>query len=185
MKRKSLALLLLACLMLAPLALAEAPAENPFLQEEAVTINCDPYDLKQLEGKPLFINFWSTQCIYCVKELPILSELSEQYKDRLVILGVALDAAYLDEEGKLVEDQEELDAVRAIYEKEQYALVTLKPNLLFEHMEMQFDMSMIPVTLLLDASGKLLVDPIQGSRTKEEWTAIIEEMLRVLEAPAA
>jgi cytochrome c biogenesis protein CcmG, thiol:disulfide interchange protein DsbE len=45
--------------------------------------------LTELHGKPVLIDFWATWCGPCQIEAPILSRISERYKDRgLVVLGV-------------------------------------------------------------------------------------------------
>ena len=40
--------------------------------------NAEPLDLAAL-GKPLLINFWSTSCAVCVKEMPHLADTYRQY----------------------------------------------------------------------------------------------------------
>jgi thiol-disulfide isomerase/thioredoxin len=50
------------------------------------------YTPQSLAGKVVIVNFWATWCKPCQKELPDLSKVYEQYKDRgLVILGVMTD----------------------------------------------------------------------------------------------
>jgi thiol-disulfide isomerase/thioredoxin len=50
------------------------------------------YTPKSLTDKVVVVNFWATWCGPCLKEIPDLSRIYEQYKDRgLVILGVMTD----------------------------------------------------------------------------------------------
>jgi thiol-disulfide isomerase/thioredoxin len=50
------------------------------------------YTPQSLEGKVVVVNFWATWCGPCLKEIPDLSRIYEQYKDRgLVMLGVMTD----------------------------------------------------------------------------------------------
>jgi thiol-disulfide isomerase/thioredoxin len=44
-------------------------------------------DLSTLEG-PLVLNFWSSTCEPCEREMPALQEFHERYGDRVPILGV-------------------------------------------------------------------------------------------------
>lgn len=50
------------------------------------------YTTQSLADKVVIVNFWATWCRPCQKEIPDLSKIYEQYKDRgLVILGVMTD----------------------------------------------------------------------------------------------
>ena len=59
--------------------------------------------LADFKGKPLLINFFSTDCPSCRTELPHIQEISEQAGDRLEVLVISNDApatlvAYLRQE---------------------------------------------------------------------------------------
>lgn len=58
------------------------------------------YNLKDLKGKVVVINFWFINCPPCRMEIPDLNELVDQYKDNkdVVFLGIALDDRYRLEE---------------------------------------------------------------------------------------
>lgn len=43
------------------------------------------WDSKQLEGRVLVMNFWSTSCTPCIREMPLLNELVATYKYKNVI----------------------------------------------------------------------------------------------------
>lgn len=50
--------------------------------------------LKSFHGKVVVLNFWSTTCAPCIKEIPSLNRLYNEMKgDGLVVLGIALDAS--------------------------------------------------------------------------------------------
>ena len=42
-------------------------------------------------GKALLINIWATWCVPCREEFPGLIKLSDQYKDKLDVVGVSID----------------------------------------------------------------------------------------------
>jgi len=48
--------------------------------------------LSQYKGKIIVLNFWATWCTPCREEMPELSQLYEEYKNKnVVVLGVAVD----------------------------------------------------------------------------------------------
>jgi len=50
-----------------------------------------PVTLAGSKGKVILVNFWATWCGPCRAEIPDLVELQNKYKDRLQILGLAVD----------------------------------------------------------------------------------------------
>ena len=63
----------------------------------------DPVDLEQYVGKPLLVNFWATWCAPCVREMPMLREMSEELAGDVTFLGINVQdipmnaEAFLDE----------------------------------------------------------------------------------------
>jgi peroxiredoxin len=50
------------------------------------------FTLSTLAGKVIVLNFWATWCPYCRTEIPDLMKLSDDYKNRgLVVVGVAFE----------------------------------------------------------------------------------------------
>ena len=47
------------------------------------------WSLKDLRGKVVLLDFWATFCAPCKKEMPDLQQLSQQFGDRLVVLGIS------------------------------------------------------------------------------------------------
>jgi len=48
--------------------------------------------LSQYKGKIIVLNFWATWCPPCREEMPELSELNSEYKNKnVVVIGVAID----------------------------------------------------------------------------------------------
>ena len=51
-------------------------------------------DLSTLRGKTVVVNFWSTWCPPCIEEMPMFSDMQNQWKDKGVIfVGIAADQA--------------------------------------------------------------------------------------------
>lgn len=53
-----------------------------------LTLNGESFELNELRGKHVLIDFWGIWCGPCVAEMPKVKEYQEKYKDQLVILGV-------------------------------------------------------------------------------------------------
>ncbi|QKZ11325.1 TlpA family protein disulfide reductase [Spirosoma sp. KUDC1026] len=52
------------------------------------------YSNASLKNKLIVINFWSTTCIPCLKEMPVLSDLEAKYKgDKIVFIAPAPESA--------------------------------------------------------------------------------------------
>jgi cytochrome c biogenesis protein CcmG, thiol:disulfide interchange protein DsbE len=50
------------------------------------------FDLSQLRGKVVLVNYWATWCIPCRKEMPRLDAYYRQYHDQgLEIIGISVD----------------------------------------------------------------------------------------------
>jgi cytochrome c biogenesis protein CcmG/thiol:disulfide interchange protein DsbE len=43
------------------------------------------------QGKVVLVNFWATWCPPCREEIPILIQLSEKYKNDLLVIGISVD----------------------------------------------------------------------------------------------
>ena len=46
------------------------------------------FTLSEQEGKVVFINFWATWCSPCVKEMPAIEKLHQEYGDEVSIVGI-------------------------------------------------------------------------------------------------
>jgi thiol-disulfide isomerase/thioredoxin len=51
----------------------------------------ETYTLSDFQGKKVIVNFWATWCPYCVKEMPDLTKLSQDYSEDLVVLAINVD----------------------------------------------------------------------------------------------
>jgi thiol-disulfide isomerase/thioredoxin len=55
------------------------------------TISGETFTLKTLQGKPVLITFWATSCGICLKEIPDLVELYQQFHPQgLEIIAIAM-----------------------------------------------------------------------------------------------
>ncbi len=55
------------------------------------TINGDSIQLSALRGKVVFLNFFFTLCSPCIKEMPLIRELSQTYQNKeVVVISISL-----------------------------------------------------------------------------------------------
>lgn len=79
----------LAALLLAGMALTSTSA---FARDfKLVDSAGKTHTLAQYKGKWVLVNYWATWCPPCLEEIPDLIALHENKKNKLVVLGVALD----------------------------------------------------------------------------------------------
>jgi thiol-disulfide isomerase/thioredoxin len=127
------------------LTIFSANAENKKLYPTLTgkTTDGKNFDLKEQRGKIIVVNFWASWCVDCRKELPVLDEIYEAYKERGVeIIGVSTD------------HKRSYSKVLEITKKIKY------PNLLSgELTENSFpEIEFLPTAYLLDKNGKLIAE---------------------------
>jgi len=58
---------------------------------ELTTISGKKLNLDSLRGKPVLVTFWATSCSGCIKEMPHLIDLHNQYASQgLTIIGISM-----------------------------------------------------------------------------------------------
>ncbi len=55
---------------------------------ELVDLEGNTVSLEDLAGKPALVNFWSTWCVPCAYEHPVLAAAAQRYRDRVHFIGV-------------------------------------------------------------------------------------------------
>ncbi len=50
------------------------------------------HKLEDYKGRWVLVNFWATWCPPCLKEIPDLISLYESHKDKIMVIGVAMDS---------------------------------------------------------------------------------------------
>jgi peroxiredoxin len=76
----------------APVALAGQAANKPAAGFELVSVAGQTVRLADLRGKVVLIDFFASWCEPCMKELPELEKLAQQWKGRdVVFVGINLD----------------------------------------------------------------------------------------------
>lgn len=149
---------ILALLFLAGCAhqpIAEVGDRAPAFEFPDITTD-RPIGLNSGDGEFVVLNFWSTSCATCIKELP---DLNQVHKDKTaLVIGISLD-----------EDIEQVQ--RVVREKEIAFDVVMGNQELFE----QYDGFGIPYTLILDKNQRIR-KRFRGEVSREEIVKVLGEI---------
>lgn len=128
------------------------------------TITGKQITLASLKGKPVIVAFWATDCPSCIKEIPALIDLYNQYHQQgLEIFAVAMS---YNPPNLVVEMSKKLSIP--------YNIV-LDPK---SQLAKQFgNISAIPRTFLISARGKIIVDKL-GLFSSNTFKQLISNNLR-------
>ncbi len=108
------------------------------------------------------LNFWATWCVPCLREIPELAALSEQWKAQHVrVVGIAIDSG----------DPADVTAFAAAHGM-RYALLTAPQRWARQH----FAVIGLPVTLVVDRSGGIRHRLI-GPQTREQFETAVRDAL--------
>lgn len=115
------------------------------------------------DAKLVVLNFWEPWCGPCVRELPALQKLYENYKDKgLIVIGVY---------SSFDQDKDVRDLIKS--KNITYPIIRNTDNFYSLHT------GSIPTTYFLDNEGNILTEqPFIGSRIYLEWETLIEDYIK-------
>jgi len=129
------------------------------LDEETVT------EAMFSEHELTLVNIWGTTCAPCIREMPELEKLQNNYKDEgLKVVGIIADGNYL-------AGREIVNALLLTYEHiipdEDFALGYLN--------QFQF----VPTTLFVNSDGEIIGDPMVGAYDYETFEETVKDHLGI------
>ena len=134
----------------------------------------DSTSLADYRGKVLLVNLWATWCAPCVREMPSLQAVYEEYRDDgLEILAVSLD----EDPGERAEDGS-IDGIvsRFVEELGLTFPVAVDPS---GQAEEVLGTSYLPTTVLVDRRGRIRGREVGGHYWDQEpYVDMIETLLR-------
>jgi thiol-disulfide isomerase/thioredoxin len=116
--------------------------------------------LAAYKGKVVILNFWGTFCTPCLKEVPDLVAIQQQYAGKVVVIGAAMD--------KNGENKIKLFAKK-------YSInypVIIAPGSLLNEYKVVF----APVTFIIDKEGDIVFKQT-GAITRDELARLITPLL--------
>ncbi|HCA42339.1 MAG TPA: hypothetical protein DEP28_03710 [Bacteroidetes bacterium] len=142
-------------------------AGNKEVPEFTWTENGKESSSSELKGKVLLVNFWATWCGPCIKEMPDLSEISNELKDKdFKMLGLNVFQQPGDDLGAFLKKMPVSYTIIDGNEELVNAFAKASGN----------DMQAVPTTFIVDKNGKI-VETIVGSRSKADFLKIINKYL--------
>ncbi len=132
------------------------------------TLDGEKADAGIFEGKKVtMVNIWATFCGPCIREMPDLQRLHEDYADKsFQVVGIVCD----------VYGDTNLDEAKAIVKDTGVKYDSLLPSDSLKEIKLNAVTS-VPETFFVDESGAVIAGPFIGSRSYEDWAAIIEDVL--------
>lgn len=129
---------------------------------EAVTIAGEDVSLESLRGQIVLVNFWGTWCGPCIREMPDLQEVYEQYADSFTILALATGG---DTQEDVIEFREEYELT--------FPLIVDEGDVIND----QYGIVNRPSTFILDQDGVIVFrhfGPVVESQLMEVLESLME-----------
>ncbi len=158
------------------------PTGDPLGEFVTQDINGTEYTQEMFQDYDLtLVNIFATWCSPCVAEMPELEELYQDLKDRGVnVVGFVLDG--VDENGEVI--PESLSQAQELVEATGVTYPVLLPDPTFLNGRLIGIMA-VPETFFVDKNGNMVGTVYRGSGSYEDWLAVVEEELAVLEDSAS
>lgn len=145
---------------------------------DTVDIYGQPIDAGLIRGKKLvMVNVWATYCNPCISEMQGLGDLARQVsQEGILIVGLLSDALKSD----LSVNDSIVETARLIAESTKADYPHLLPSrALYRNVISQIQA--VPTTFFVDGEGRMVGQVYMGSRSEDEWNAIIRDTLAGLE----
>jgi thiol-disulfide isomerase/thioredoxin len=118
-------------------------------------------DTAALSGKVVVVNFWATWCVPCIREIPSFNKLQKDFAGKgVAVLGIAMD-----EEG--------ISRVQPFLKKHP---MDYSVGLGAETLNTQYNLDLLPVTLVFDRTGKQ-VKRFEGFTPEAELLSAVKQAL--------
>ena len=145
---------------------SEESGENIFGEFEAQTLDGDDVTQEIFgQSKLTMINIWGTFCGPCIQEMPDLGEISRSYDSgEFQMIGLISDVTETGDS----KAQEIVQSTQA-----DYTHLVASPDI---QRKVLSRVSVVPTTIFVDSEGNQVGEGYAGSRSKEEWTSIIEDL---------
>jgi cytochrome c biogenesis protein CcmG/thiol:disulfide interchange protein DsbE len=114
-----------------------------------------PHKLEEFRGKPVVLNFWATWCVPCAAEMPLLSEMQNQYKDKILFIAASID------------DEDVKPEIAAFIKKHKGDALTVMTGATLDSLQDFGVAQVMPGTIFIDAQGNI-VDRVSGALKRDD-----------------
>lgn len=126
-----------------------------------VYMNGSEFELYELKGKPVILNFWATWCPPCVREMPNLQDFYDRHKGEVIVIGINLG-----EKNRTIQN-----FIKKI--NVTFPIVLDKGK----EIEKSYNLIIRPTTYFIDENG-IIVDKKLGELKKEEIEERAQKLLK-------
>ena len=128
------------------------------------------------DKKLTMINIWATFCRPCIGEMPDLELISQEYADKdFQIIGIVCDVNYV-ADGY---DKDLYESALSIVEMTGVTYRNLLPSESLDIIKLG-EVYSVPETLFVNDKGEIVGTNYIGSRSAEDWKAIIDNVMEIL-----
>ena len=121
------------------------------------------HKLAEYRGKPVVLNFWATWCVPCAVEMPLLNEMQNRYKGRLLFIAASVD------------DDDMKPEVEAFIKKHRAQALTVMMGATIDSLR-EFGLEQVmPGTVLIDAEGNI-VDRVSGKLLRADLSQRLRKL---------
>lgn len=125
------------------------------------------------KGKKLtMINIWATFCRPCINEMPDLELLNKEYADKdFQIIGIVCDVTPVGD----IYDRDLYESALDVVEMTGVTYPSLLPSESLDIIKLS-EVYSVPETIFVDENGKIVDESYIGSRSLEDWKAIVDSI---------
>lgn len=119
------------------------------------------------------IDVWGTYCNPCIKAMPDMKKVYDEYKDKGInVMGIVIDVQNADRTPKM----DYIKIAREIVEVQDadFTHILIPTNLLYSFIN---DIQFIPTQFIVDNEGNIVSEYYEGGRSYEKWSEILDEKI--------
>ena len=120
------------------------------------------FKISDFKGKYLFIDFWASWCVYCIKEMPDLEKIKQEFADSdIQFIGISLD-----------DNQENWKKAMEKYDLKENQFIVSSPDF-----AEKLGLSSIPRYIIYDREGRMLYPDTPRPRQYQQLSDLLKSLV--------